>query len=76
VGGFAEFHGGGSGKHLHVVPPVGDTTTSRAGGYGGSSSTNYYNFEISGGPGMDPDDIAEAVMRRIERAERNRRERV
>lgn len=75
IGGFAEFHGGGSGRHLHVVPPVGDTTSPKGGGYGGSSSTNYYNFEINGGPGMDPDDIADAVMQRIARAERNRRER-
>lgn len=78
AGGFAEFHGGTADKHLHVVPPVGDTTSSRSVGYasgGSGSSINNYNFEINGGDGANAQEIADAVMDRIARAERNRRER-
>jgi len=77
AGGFAEFHGDTANKHLHVVPPVGDTTSTRSVGYdssGSGGSTNNYNFQIHG-DGADPQEIANAVMDRIARAERNRRER-
>lgn len=30
AGGYAAFHGSGSGRHLHVVPPMGDTSRSMA----------------------------------------------
>jgi hypothetical protein len=75
AGGFAEFHGGTADKHLHVVPPVGDTSSPRSGGYASGGSTNHYNFEINGGDGANAQEIADAVMERIARAERNRRER-
>jgi hypothetical protein len=77
AGGFAEFHGDTANKHLHVVPPAGDTSSPRSVGYdssGSGGSTNNYNFQIHG-DGADPQEIANAVMDRIARAERNRRER-
>lgn len=74
AGGFAEFHGDTANKHLHVVPPSGDTTSPRSVGYDSGGSTNNYNFQIHG-DGADPQEIANAVMDRIARAERNRRER-
>ena len=74
AGGFSEFHGDTASRHLHVVPPVGDTTSSRSVGYDSGSSTNNYSFQIHG-DGADPQEIADAVMDRIARADRNRRER-
>ena len=74
AGGFAEFHGDTTNKHLHVVPPAGDTTSPRSVGYDSGGSTNNYNFQIHG-DGADPQEIANAVMDRIARAERSRRER-
>jgi hypothetical protein len=74
AGGFAEFHGDTADRHLHVVPPVGDTSSPQSVGYASSGSTNNYSFQIHG-DGADPQEIANAVMDRISRAERNRRER-
>jgi hypothetical protein len=74
AGGFAEFHGDTANKHLHVVPPAGDTSSPRSVGYDSGGSTNNYNFQIHG-DGADPQEIANAVMDIIARAERNRRER-
>jgi hypothetical protein len=78
-GGFAEFHGSMANRHLHVVPgsgPVGDTSsmrkTSVSSSGGGSTVTNYYTFEISGG---DPESIANRVMEKIKSQERSARER-
>ena len=81
-GGFAEFHGRGGGRHLHVVPgetPVGDNTTPYMGNVasagGSSSSTSNYNITVQGSPGMDVNQLADAVMARLQRAERSNRER-
>lgn len=72
-GGFAEFHGAGDARHLHVVPPqggnaIGDSYTAvgAAGSQGDSSgmgnTTNNYSFNISG---TNAEDIANVVMRKI-----------
>jgi hypothetical protein len=72
-GGFAEFHGAGDTRHLHVVPPqggnaIGDSYTAvgAAGSQGDSSGlgniTNNYSFNISG---TNAEDIANVVMRKI-----------
>ena len=72
-GGFAEFHGAGDTRHLHVVPPqggnaIGDSYTAvgAAGSQGDSSgvgnTTNNYSFNISG---TNAEDIANVVMRKI-----------
>jgi hypothetical protein len=71
-GGFAEFHGSGSGRHLHMVPNAqGDT----AGPVGGGGSTYNYNINVEGGPNAHPQEVARLVMDEIERTSRNRRER-
>lgn len=82
TGGFAEFHGRGGGRHLHVVPgetPIGDDTTPYMGSVPASTtsnnSTNYYNISVQGTPGMDVNQLADAVMSRIQRIERSNRER-
>ena len=74
AGGFAEFHGRGGSRHLHVVPgsgAIGDTTvpslTQRPISMtqsGGGGSTNYYTFQITGG-NASPEDIANRVMAKI-----------
>jgi hypothetical protein len=74
AGGFAEFHGRGGNRHLHVVPgpgAMGDTTvpslTQRPVSMtqsGGGGSTNYYTFQITGG-NASPEEIANRVMAKI-----------
>lgn len=82
MGGFAEFHGTGGGRHLHVVPgetPVGDTTapSMRTGvaPVAGGSTSNTYNVVVNAAPGMDVNTLANAVMERIQRVERQNAER-
>ena len=81
AGGFAEFHGNGSARHLHVVPgngPVGDTTTPYMGApimSPSSSSTSNVNLVINATPNMDINALASEVMYQIERAQRSRNER-
>ena len=82
-GGFAEFHGNNSNRHLHVVPgpgAMGDTTVPSYGkmpqsmpGQSGQAVTN--NITVNGSPGQSPDAIAAAVIQKIEARERNMRER-
>ena len=76
AGGFAEFHGspGGGSRHLHVVPPQGDSSSPAMVG-GGNGSTYNYNIEVVGSPGMDVNSLAETVMEKIRRTERSNRER-
>ena len=81
-GGFAEFHGRGGSRHLHVVPgetPIGDSTAPYMGSTpsmsSSSSTTNNYNITVQGTPGMDVGELADAVMTRIQRIERSSRER-
>jgi hypothetical protein len=76
AGGFAEFHGGpGEQRHLHVVPPVGDSSSPVAGGGGGGSTSNYYTIEVNAGAGMDEEALANKVLDKIKRAERTSSER-
>lgn len=84
-GGFAEFHGRGASRHLHVVPgpgaigdssvpvlarPIQSVTTSRASG--GQSS---YTFNINGG-NQSPEEIANRVVMKIREMERTNKERI
>jgi hypothetical protein len=80
AGGFAEFHGVGGDRHLHVVPgpgAIGDTAVPKvvASVGGRSGSQNNYYFTISG-DGADPETIANRVMAKIENAQRSHRERI
>ena len=82
-GGFAEFHGNNSNRHLHVVPgpgAMGDTTVpsftkmpQSMSGQSGASITN--NITVNGSAGQSPEAIAAAVIQKIDARERNIRER-
>jgi hypothetical protein len=81
-GGFAEFHGAGGGRHLHVVPgdaPMGDTATPVLAGRAASatsySSADSYTINVYPSGDASPSDIAEEVMMRIRREQRSARER-
>jgi hypothetical protein len=81
TGGFAEFHGVGGERHLHVVPgpgAIGDTaspnTTVGTMSSSGAGSTNYYQFTISGG-NADAEIIANRVMQKINAIQRSKNER-
>lgn len=81
-GGYAEFHGAGGSRHLHVVPgstPMGDTATPYMGGatmtptvQGGSTNIN---VQVYGTPGMNEEALANAVVRKIESQQRSMAER-
>jgi hypothetical protein len=79
-GGYADFHGAGGSRHLHVVPPegpVGDRTTPYMGSMvssGGSSEFNY-NITVNASEGMDEMALADLVVERIERKQRMMSER-
>jgi len=80
TGGFAEFHGSGANRHLHVVPgePVGDRVAAMpaaAVAAGAPSSSTSYSIQIVTSPGQDPNAIADAVMAKIQQKQRNMRER-
>lgn len=79
TGGFAEFHGAGDNRHLHVVPgaPMGDAVSPApmpvvAASGGGSTA---YNIQIYAGSGQDPNAIANAVMAKIDAKNRDTKER-
>jgi hypothetical protein len=80
AGGYADFHGAGGSRHLHVVPPegpVGDRTTPYMGSMvssGGSSEFNY-NITVNASEGMDEMALADLVVERIERKQRMMSER-
>ena len=81
AGGFAEFHGNGAGRHLHVVPggvPVGDTASPFIASPIMTPATNNnstVNVVVNASPGMDVQALANEVMSRIDRAQRSRNER-
>jgi len=81
AGGFAEFHGVASSRHLHVVPPIGDVYGSRAGKMSvtSSSAQNGVNQSVTvnvyGAPGQSEKAIARHVVAAIEERERRARER-
>jgi len=74
-GGFAEFHGAAGGRHLHVVPPSGDTSSpAMVSGDGGGSTTNNYNISVQGGT-ASADEVARKVVTIIQETQRSNRER-
>lgn len=81
-GGFAEFHGVGGARHLHVVPgptPIGDMTApatmppTAPAISGGSTSIS---VNVYGAAGQDEAVIAQKVVSLIERKNRNTKERM
>lgn len=77
-GGFAEFHGTGGSRHLHVVPGqgIGDTSTPIGPiGGGASMTTNNINIQVYAPEGSSPAAIADEVMTRIRHAQRDAVER-
>jgi hypothetical protein len=80
MGGFAEFHGSGAERHLHVVPgavPLGDAMAPVASPVVavGASGGNTYSIQIYPQPGQDANAIANAVVARIDQRDRDRKER-
>jgi len=76
AGGFAEFHGDGGSRHLHVVPPSGDTSTPMGSLSGSSAGDTYsYNISVQGGSNANADEIAQKVMTLIQSTQRSNRER-
>lgn len=72
-GGFAEFHGSGGSRHLHVVPntsgAVGDASSpvgSMMTGAAGSTSYNNYTINVNGAD-HSPQEIADMVMVELDR---------
>lgn len=83
AGGYAEFHGGASSRHLHVVPgsatpPIGDTATPYMGQVmtspSGGNVTNV-NMTVNASPGMDVNALASEVINRLEQETRSQNER-
>lgn len=82
AGGFAEFHGGGASRHLHVVPPaapigdrtnpvrVGPPTQSASGSVAGNVTVNVYGSE-----NQNVKELAQIVISEINKAQRSSRER-
>lgn len=80
-GGFAEFHGAAGNRHLHVVPgtgAMGDMANPVAGqvGSGGNTENHTYYLTVNPTPNASADEIAQAVMTKIERTQRSNRERM
>lgn len=81
-GGFAEFHGGASNRHLHVVPNtanhIGDDATpvmkpvATASSSGGTITNN---FVINQQPGQSAEALAAQIMDYIDRSQKSRSER-
>lgn len=82
AGGFAEFHGTGGSRHLHVVPPVGpmgDTSTSILAKMTGSTSANSSSggdtFNITVNESATPQVTARAVANEILQIQKNWKQR-
>lgn len=82
AGGYAEFHGGTAGRHLHVVPnvnsPIGDTATPNMGTAvvtSPSGGSTVVNMTVNAAPGMDVNALASEVMYRLERETKSKQER-
>jgi hypothetical protein len=74
-GGFAEFHGAAGGRHLHVVPPSGDSSTPATTGGMGGTVTNNFNISVQGGPNANANEVARQVVTIIEDRQRSMKER-
>jgi hypothetical protein len=82
AGGFAQFHGRSSGRHLHVVPPrggIGDsltavsaTSSNVSSGGDGSYVSNTNNFYITG---QNANEIANVVMLKMSQVNKSNEER-
>jgi hypothetical protein len=75
AGGFAEFHGRGGSRHLHVVPPIGGTRTSKVNTVGGEGMTQNVTVNVYGAPGQSETTIAKHVVSALAEHERTYRER-
>lgn len=76
AGGFAEFHGSAGSRHLHVVPPTGDSSTPVGSLSGtGGGDTYSYNISVQGGANANANEIAQKVMTLIQETQRSTRER-
>jgi len=82
-GGFAEFHGYGGTRHLHVVPgggPYGDTgypaktSTAPAMTSGGGEGISI-NMNVTGGPNASAEEIATIAVRKMKNQIDNIRQR-
>jgi hypothetical protein len=81
-GGFAEFHGDRSSRHLHVVPRIGDSISPAYSMTAGalatpgaqSSAPNVYNVNVYGA-GSNAEEVANLVMHKIKVSEKMNRER-
>ena len=74
-GGFAEFHGANANRHLHVVPPSGDTSSPRSGSSGSSMAAPNITVNVHASPGMNVDALVAKTIRAQEEAMRNYYER-
>lgn len=81
-GGYADFHGAGGSRHLHVVPgdgPIGDTTTPYMGRSTSTgtvvNSNDSYSITVNASPGMDVKQLADEVINRLNRIQKNSAER-
>jgi len=77
AGGFAEFHGWAGSRHLHVVPPIGNTRTPRSSLVAGTAGTMNQNVTLNvyGAPGQSETAIARQVVAALEQQQRAYRER-
>jgi hypothetical protein len=81
-GGFAEFHGDRSTRHLHVVPRIGDSISPAYSMMSGVSQTmgsisdgqTIYNITVNGA-GSNAEEVANLVMHKIKVTEKINRER-
>ena len=75
-GGFAEFHGSAGSRHLHVVPPQGDTASPMSGSVaGGAGATNTYNIQVVARDNATAQEVAQLVMKELSAKERSMKER-
>lgn len=80
AGGFAEFHGNGRGRHLHVVPnpAMGDTAmplSNRSVFIPTQQSSNSLTVVVNAQPGMDVNAVAREVISQYEKMQKSRNER-
>jgi hypothetical protein len=83
-GGYADFHGAGGNRHLHVVPgnaPMGDTAVPRiapimASSGGRQSAGDTITVNVYPSEGMDEQALASRVIERLDRINRDRSERM
>lgn len=79
AGGFAEFHGWAGSRHLHVVPPIGNTRTSRvtmvADRMERAAAPGPVTVNVYGAKGQSESEIARQVVSILESERRAYRER-